>query len=653
MVSPTTTSLRHYRFDDVVIDCQSFSVFKGGQKKALTPRAFDLLRYLIEHGDRVVEKQELFEQVWKEKFVSDNALTRTVKEIRHVLGDSVASPRYIETAHRRGYRFIAETCVLEEREVIYTEEVEGARVVIKEEDREGPEVGGAIVIAAPPTAGAKRLPGGISRHRRALAVLAVSALTLGSLGAYLLLRGGRSRTIDSVAVMPFVNTGGDPELEYLADGLTESVISSLSQLPDLKVMSRNSVFLYKGREIAPQVAGRELGVRAVLIGRVVPRGDHLAISLELVDVEDNRQLWGAQYDRGPGDLPAFQAEVSREISERLWPGRSVEGRQRQLARRHTEDAEAYRLYLRGRFHWNKFTEEGARKAIDYFNRAVSKDPGYARAYAGLAESYVLLGMDYLPPKEAFPVAKVYALKATELDGALPEAHAAMGAVSLLYEWDWPGAEREMKRIIELKPESAEPFSCTLHYLDVTGQPDEAVAEVKRVRELHPTSLSINAEVGCASYYARRYDQAIADLRETLEMDPNYMIAHYNLGRAYGQKGLYEESVAALNRAKGLSENSLFIAAELGYVYAASGKRDETREVLRKLTEESGRRYVDPYLIAIVHAGLGEKDQALVWLDKAFEDRSTWMPWLKVEPKFDGLRSDPRFQDLARRVGLSP
>ena len=616
---------------------------------ALTPRAFDLLRYLIEHADRVVGKQELFEQVWKERFVTDNALTRTVKEIRRVLGDSADFPHYIETVSKRGYRFIAQVRAPAGREVLYTEELVAVRLTVEEEATEGPTVSAAAVAEAVPRPSGT-IPGGINRHRLTLAVLFISALTLGGLGAYLM--SGRGEAIDSVAVMPFVNEGGDPETEYLADGLTESVISTLSQLPNLKVMSRNSVFRYKGREIAPLVVGSELGVRAVLIGRVAQRGDTLAISLELVDVKDHSQLWGAQYHRRLADLPVFQVEVAREISERLRLNQGAKEEQQQIARHSTEDAEAYQLYLKGRFYWNKFTEDGLKRGVGYFNQVVSKDPGYAPAYAGLADSYIALGLDHLPPKEAFPVSKIYALKAAELNGTLPEAHAALGAINFFYEWDWPRASRELKRILELNPASAESYSCTLHYLDVTGQPDEAIAEIKRVREIYPTSVVINAEVGCASYYARRYDQAIAELRETLEMDPNYMLAHYNLGRAYSQKGLYEESAEALLRARSLS-GSPFIAAELGYVYAAAGRGGEAREVLRELKEEAARSYVDPYLIAIIHTGLGERAQAFEWLDRAFEDRSTWMPWIKVEPKFDGLRSDPRFQDLIQRVGLAP
>ena len=263
-----------------------------------------------------------------------------------------------------------------------------------------------------------------------------------------------------------------------------------------------------------------------------------------------------------------------------------------------------------------------------------------------------LGVSYLRPKEAFPIAKVYAARALELDGTLIEAHAAMGAIDFFYEWDWSKAAKEVKLVVERKPESADPYACTLHYLDVQGRPDDAIVQIKRIIELHPVSLVISAEIGCASYYARRYDQAIAQSRETLEMDPNFAQAYYGLARAYGQKGMYDEATNALNKARTLLAGSARIVAELGYAYAASGKRDEARDVLRGLKEEATRKYVDPYLFAIIHTALGEKDQALAWLEKAYEERSTWMPFMKVEPKFDSLRSDPRFADLMRRVGLT-
>ena len=488
-----------------------------------------------------------------------------------------------------------------------------------------------------------------AKHRVAFAAVALAIVALVALALYLFMM--RGKPIDSVAILPFVNDGADPNTEYLSDGITESLMSNLSQLRNLRVMSRSSVFRYKGREIDPRTVGRELNVRAVLTGRVVQRGDGLAISLELVDAQDNSQIWGAHYNRKFADILASQTEITREISEGLRLRLTVE-EQRQLAKRSTGDAEAYQLYLKGRFYWNKVTEDDIKKGIGYFNQAVERDSSYARAYAGLADSYLALGTSYVRPKEAFPIAKVYAARALELDGTLIEAHATMGAIDFFYEWDWSKTEKELKLVVERKPESADPFACTLHYLDVLGRPDDAIVEIRRIIELHPVSLAISAEIGCASYYAHRYDQAIAQSRETLEMDPNFGPAYYGLGRAYGQKGMYDEAIGAVNKARTLLAGDPSVVAELGYVYAASGKRGEARDVLRGLKEEATRKYVDPYFFAIIHTALGEKDQALVWLEKAYEERSGSMPFIKVEPKLDSLRSDPRFADLMRRVGLT-
>jgi TolB-like protein/Tfp pilus assembly protein PilF len=464
------------------------------------------------------------------------------------------------------------------------------------------------------------------------------------------------QVIDSLAVLPFANSSADPNAEYLSDGVTESIINMLSQLRGLRVMARSTVFSYKGMEADPRVIGRDLHVSAVLIGRVLQLGDALIIRAELIDVADGAQLWGEQYNRKISDILAVQEEISREISEKLRLKLTKEEQQR-LTKRHTEDTNAYRLYLKGRYFWNKRTEEGLKKGIQYFQQAIEEDPQYALAYAGLADSYIILGafgVAVLPPSEAVPKAKEAAVKALELDDTLAEAHALLGFSLADYDWNWAGAEKEFKRAIALNPNYA-----TAHhwygfgYLVPIGRLDEALAEVKRAQELDPLSLIINTNVGSLLYLARQYDQAIEQYQNALEIDPNFVIAHWMLGLAYEQKEMYRETIMEFQRAVALSGESGFPLALLGHAYAISGEESEALTVLNELEKLSKRQYVSSYRVGAIYAGLGEEDQAIGWLQRACQERDGWLIWLKADPVFDSLRSDPRLQDMLRRIGLAP
>jgi serine/threonine protein kinase/Flp pilus assembly protein TadD len=491
-----------------------------------------------------------------------------------------------------------------------------------------------------------------SRGRRlVLAALAVAMLTLGSVGLSRLLR--RDQAIDSIAVLPFVNASGNPEAEYLSDGITESLINSLSQLPQLKrVIARTTAFTYKGKAVDPRQIHQELNVRAVLTGRLVQRGDTLTIQVDLMDGAAGTQLWGERYTRKLADILAVQDEIARQIAEKLRLKLSGEEQQR-LVKRYTENTEAYQLYFKGRFFWHRFIKDDFRKGIDYFKQALDKDPNYALAYAGLADSYGILGLNFLPPKEYYPKAKAYAVKAVELDETLAEAHAALGALKHFYDWDFPGAERELKRALELDPRSGLAHTLYGINLGAVGRADEAIAESKRGLDLDPLSAVISADLGDAYYFARQYDQAIEQLRKTLELDPNIPFAHLRLAQAYAQEGRYAETITQLAQVRTLTESWPPLMAELGYTYAASGQREAAQKLLQELKGRAAREYINPYFIALLYLGLGEEEQALVWLDKAYEERSGWITRLKVEPRFDRLRADPRFQDLARRVGLQP
>ncbi|HZS50542.1 MAG TPA: protein kinase [Bryobacterales bacterium] len=477
---------------------------------------------------------------------------------------------------------------------------------------------------------------------------AVAAVVAGALAFFSL---ERRQSIDSLAVLPFINASHDPNAEYLSDGITEGIINNLSQLPNLGVMSRSSVFRYKGKEADPEAVGRDLHVRAVLVGRIVRIGENLSVSAELVDTRTNQQIWGEQYNRKFSDLMAVQGEITREISDRLRLRLSGEDKAR-IARRPTENAEAYQLYLQGRYQWNKRTLDGMQQSIDLFQQAISKDEHYALAYAGLADSYALLA-DYnvLPAREVMPRAKTAAMKALELDDRLAEAHASLGWAKLSHDWVWQDAEKEFNRSIELNPNYATAHQWYGEYLTIMGRFDEALKEMNRSVELDPFSLVANTAAGSALYYAGRYDQAIEQLRKCIAMDQNFGPAHLFLGRAFKQKAAYAEASAEVQRALDLSGGGSNELAALGHTFAIAGRTLDAVKILDDLKERSKQTYVQPVGIAGIYIGLGDKDRAFEWLQRAYEDRSGWLIYLNVDPMFHPLRQDPRFRELIRRVGL--
>jgi eukaryotic-like serine/threonine-protein kinase len=464
-----------------------------------------------------------------------------------------------------------------------------------------------------------------------------------------------SETIDSVAVLPFVNASADPNTEYLSDGITESLINSLSQLPHLKVMSRDSAFMYKGKDIDAHTVGQALGVRAVLKGRVMQHGDDLQISAELVDARDDSHIWGQQYSRKASEIFALQNDLAKEMTSMLRMRLTGEDEKR-MDQSYTTNPEAYQLYLQGRFWWNKRTEEGFRKGIEYFQQAITKDPNYALAYAGLADSFSLLS-DYglVAPREAFPRAQVAALKSLEIQSNLAEAHASLAFIKTHYDWDRSGGLLEFQRAVELNPAYAISHQWYGVALWQMGQLREAKAEYERALELDPISLVINRNLGWLLYLARQYDQSVEQLRKTLEMDPSFVLAHNDLAQPYLQKSLYVEGIAECEKELVNSHNNAWALAQLGYAYAVAGRRAEAQNVLRQLNALSKEKYVSPIAAAQIYSGLGERDKTFEWLEKGYEDRSTGSTFVnvKVDPIWDPLRSDPRFADLLRRMNLQP
>ncbi|HUI54057.1 MAG TPA: protein kinase [Bryobacteraceae bacterium] len=495
--------------------------------------------------------------------------------------------------------------------------------------------------------GAAPVAPGIHLHHRTV-IAGLAALLVASLALFYFLL--RPKPLDSLAVLPFVNVGGDPGTEYLSDGITESIINNLSQLPQLSVRSFSSVVHFKNKETNPQAAGNELKVSAILTGRLVHRVDEFAINAELVDVRGNRQIWGSQYTLKVADMLAMQEQISREISEKLRLQLTGADKQR-LQRRPTEDSAAYQLYLQGRYQWNQRTLEGLQQSIDYFQQAIQKDPRYALAYAGQADAYALIAdFNVLPAREVLPKVKSAAAKALELDESLAEAHTSLGWARF-HDWDWAGAEKEFKRAIELNSSYPTAHAWYGEYLVTLGRFDQALDEMTRADQLTPLSPVLTLALGNRLYYARQYAAAIDQCQKALTMDSSFVPAHVSLARAYQQKGMAPEAIAEFRRALDASQGDSNELAALGQAYAVSHQEAEARKILDQLKERSQQTYVQPMWIAVIHLGLGEKDQAFDWIEKAYEDRSAWLVYLKVDPLFDTVRADPRFVDLLRRVGL--
>ena len=478
------------------------------------------------------------------------------------------------------------------------------------------------------------------------------ALTTSSLATPARKRAYRG-VINSLAVLPMVNVSPDAEMEYFSDGITESIINALTQLPKLRVVPRSTVFRYKSPDLDPQQVGRELGVRAVLTGRVLHFGERLVVNAELIDVANESQLWGEQYNRKPADIFEVQEEISKEISQKLLSKLSGEERKR-LTKRHTHDPEAYRHYLKGRFYWNKRTEENFRKGIEHFHQAIEVDPDYALAYAGLADSYILLVFYAAQnPGEAMAKAKAAAITALKLDDSLAEAHNSLAYIHYVYDWNWPAAEREFKKALKLNPKYATAHHWYAFKLAAAGRHEDAIAEMKLARELDPLALIINTEVGWAYYFARQYDKAVEQYQKSLEMDPGFGAAHMFMGTAYVQQGRYGEGIAELLKAIELSGGGIGMNGLLGHAYARAGDREAALRMIAELNQQPAGKYVSPYNLALIYAGLGETDKTLELLNEACEHRSLFLAWLNVEPMFDSVRPDPRFAELVRRIGLKP
>jgi TolB-like protein/Flp pilus assembly protein TadD len=591
-----------YEFGPFRVDVAGRALLREGKPIHLLPKSFDALLFLIRNsglaggagGGKLLDKEFLMNGLWPDSPVEENNLSQAISALRKALGEGPKDQRYIVTVPRRGYRFAVEV-----------KAIEGERA------------------AAPPAAAEDE--SFVERRTQ----------------------------VNTLAVLPFVSLSSDSGDEYLAVGMADALITRLSGLKKVVVRSTSAVLKYAGRDTDVALAGRELKVDAVITGSVRKSGGRVRVTVQLVNVEDEASLWAGRFDEDDADIFAIEDSVSARIAAALAPELTGVERER-LLRHRTADAQAYQLYLKGRHFWSRRTEEGMLQAVSHFRQAIDRDPAYALAHAGLADAYVLLGvpnavMGGLPPREVYPQGKAAAERALELDDTLAEAHAALAHVCFFYDWDWPAAEREFEKSIDLNPNYATSRHWRAMALTMVMRPEAALAEIRKAQELEPLSPIIAANVGFILYLSRRFDEALARLLAAVELEPNFATTRQRLGLAYEAKGMYPEAIREFEMAMVLSGGSPMGVGARGYCCAVSGREEEARKVIEELSALSKDRYVSAEIVAEIYAGLGEADSAFRWLEQAYQDRSSRLASLKVNPRWDSLRSDPRFQDLLRRA----
>jgi DNA-binding winged helix-turn-helix (wHTH) protein/TolB-like protein/Tfp pilus assembly protein PilF len=674
-----------YQFGPFTLDVDKRLLFREGEPIALTPKALDTLIVLVENAGTTLDKEELIRKVWPDSFVEEGNLTVNISTIRKSLGERPNWHQYIATVPGKGYRFVADVKeVLIEDIELRAEETTRSHIIVEREESDELDlddrqisnqnrdttraidggqarlIGGSALSLQPVEAQASekalrvQYSGARTGIYKRVLIGALLLLILAAGSIYYFFYYDRG---DSIAVLPFSFSSRDerilaePDSEYLSDGITESVINSLSHFPELRVIARSSVFHYQGKEIDPLQVGRDLGVRTVLRGWIIQRGDSLTIKTELSDVRENRQIWGEQYDRRISDLLSLQKEIANSIVDKLRLKLTGDDRSR-LAKSHTENAEAYELYLKGRYHWNRRTVEGFKKAVDFFQRAIEKDTRYALAYTGLADSYMLLSdWGILPPVEGYSRARDAVLRALSIDEGLAEAHTSLAGIKVVLDWDWAGAENEYLKAIELNPNYPTAHHWYATHLMAMGRFDESLAEIKRAQQLDPLSLGINKDFAVLLLYLRRYDQALEQSRKTLEIDPNFLVMSTYIAQIYELKQMQQEAIAELEKARGQLPDDSEIACVLAQVYAGAGRTAEAEALLNQLNHPSKREQFLPDEMALLYARLGKIEESFEILKKACENH--YFPVTKVytDPRFAVLRSDPRYEDLLRCLRL--
>jgi TolB-like protein/DNA-binding winged helix-turn-helix (wHTH) protein/Flp pilus assembly protein TadD len=631
-IKPTPSALQFGTFE---LDLKAGELRKQGVKVKLQEQPFQVLANLLEHAGDVVTKEELQKRIWpSDTFVDfDHGLHSAITRLREALGDSSESPRFIETIPRRGYRFVAPV-----------KTIRNAAESQVAEEKDTPKRGDRL----------RRFSGSM------LAGLLGGALLLGIVLSFNV--GGARRwvwresnpAIRSLAVLPLENLSGDPAQEYFADGMTDAVITDLAKVGSLRVVSRTSVMRYKRTQKSVPEIAKELGVDAIVEGSIEQTGTRVRISAQLIRGATDQHLWAEAYDRDVGDMLRVQEEIARsivrEIRVKLTPRE-----QELLTKGRSVDPQAYELYLKGRYFWAKATKESIEKAMGLFRESIAKDPTYASPFSGLADCYTVLGVSFgvgsLSSSQATSQARSAAQKAIQLDDTLAEGHNSLANTRLFFDWDWTGSEAEFKRALELNPGYASAHHWYAHLLMAEGRVNEALAESKRALELDVLSPVTNLHLGWHYVYSRQYDLAIDQLRKTLELEPSYGYAYWYMARAFEQQGKYADALQALDKAQELLKGNTAVAADIGHIYSVSGDKVGAFKVLKQLSALPQGTYVSPLEIALIYVGLGRKTDGFQWLEKAYAERSDLLIYVNVDPRFDGIRSDPRFQDLLRRVGL--
>ena len=646
---------RLFEFGSFRLDERERQLLCNGKPVPLTPKAFETLLLLVENSGHAVDKDALMQRVWPDSFVEEATLAQNIRTLRKALGQSPSGSQYIETVPKYGYRFVAAVrqSLPGEPDVIIERQSQ-APVTVHEGAISG-DNGGEGVGTASPQPAAPRGGDSVKIDSRKRIIPLLAAVLLSGLVAGAVFRMGQPRATQqqspwprTLAVLPFNPISVEGHDEYLELGMADALITKLSNIRQIVVRPTSAVRAYSNSDRDAVAAGRDLKVESVLEGSVEKIGDRVRVSVRLIDVRDGKPLWGYECKDRCADVFELQDSISERIASAL--ALTLTGDEKTLlVKRYTDNAEAYQLYLKGRYFWNKRTREGLEKGIKYFHQAIDVDAGYALAYSGLADCYNVLGsFDWIPPKEGFARVREAATKGLELDDTLAEAHNSLAWVRF-DQWDWPGAESAFKRALELNPNYAAAHQWYAEYLTAMGRLDEAIAEIRHAQVLEPESLIINTIAGQTYYYARQYDQAIDQCHRTLELDPDFQLAYTYLGYAYTQKRMYDEAIAAFKRAKQW-EGTPRMLAMTGVAYALSGDQEKTKRALHELAASSKQSYIGRYGIAEINASLGNRDEALRWLEREYIEHAN-LSFLKVEPCLDNLREDSRFQDLLRRMRL--
>jgi TolB-like protein/DNA-binding winged helix-turn-helix (wHTH) protein/Tfp pilus assembly protein PilF len=634
-MTQATQPFRRLKFGVFEADFRTGELTKLGRRVRLQEQPFQLLAMLLDKPGELVTREELHSKLWPETIVDfDHGLNKAISKIREALGDSAENPRFVETVARRGYRFLADVAVIHD---------------------EQPETGDPVVRGDP---GLLRLIDAGTWARRPPRALVLGLLGFGFalvLAIYLSWsfypRRHSLPPIRSLAVLPLKNLSGDASQDYFADGMTDELITHLGQINTLRVISRTSAMTYKGDHKPLAEIARELNVEAVVEGSVLRSGERVRIIAQLIQVPADTHIWAQSYEGDLRDTLALQSSVARSIAEQI-RGTLKPQEQAALGKSRTVNPDAYEAYLKGRYFWNKRTGDGLKKAIEFFNHAIETDPTYAEAYSGLADAYALSGdWEYgvLSPQVAFRNAKAAATKALALDENLGEAHTSLAFALDLYGWDWKTAEAEYKLAIKLNPSYATAHLWYAWHLIVMGQNSEGISELKKAESLDPLSLIISADMADASCIAHLFDDAVQQSKKTLEMDPHFAVGHYELGQALEQKQMHDEAIAEFQKAIEISGHSGVFDSSLAHAYAVSGRPGDATKIAKDLESRNDQNPSAEANIALIYVGLGDQDQAMLWLNKAYDAR--FNPSILLRPAFDPVRSDPRFKDLLRRIGL--